>query len=186
MNSRSSNTITLAQDASSSGVAGEWRLYGSYVFFYDSSKQLVSYFFAEPANNTGIFNLLWKLSEEQQAQNPNAVSVSLRTIAPVDARGASDEARQPSAHGRSRIQLLSSCLLSRDSTTCYVFNNWSLYCGFKFIVPISPWQSIKIVSIRHLQPCIHSVWKSFVWLPKKWKLLETRQTRPCCKLVPHG
>ena len=55
------------------------------VFLYDSSKQLVSYFFAEPTNDTGVFNLLWNLSEEQQAQNLNAVLVSLRTIAPVDA-----------------------------------------------------------------------------------------------------
>lgn len=45
INSGSGNTITLAQDASSSGADGGWRLYGSYVFFYDSSKQLVSYFF---------------------------------------------------------------------------------------------------------------------------------------------
>lgn len=92
MNSGSSNTVTFAQDVSSSGASGEWRLYGPYVFFYDSSKQLVSHFFAEPTNDTRIFNLLWNLSEEQQAQNPNAVPVSLRTIAPVDASDGSSTA----------------------------------------------------------------------------------------------
>lgn len=90
MNSGSGNTVTFAQDASSGGAPGEWRLYGSYVFLYDSSKQLVSYFFAEPTNATGVFNLLWNLSEDQQQQNPNTVPVSLRTLAPVDASGVSD------------------------------------------------------------------------------------------------
>ncbi|EEA21274.1 hypothetical protein TMatcc_009323 [Talaromyces marneffei ATCC 18224] len=82
----SGNTVTFTEDTGSSGGAdGEWTLYGPYVFLYDSSKQLVSHFFAEPTNDAGVFNLLWNLSEEQQAQNPDAVPVSLRTIAPVDA-----------------------------------------------------------------------------------------------------
>lgn len=89
MNGGSENSVTFAQDATFSGASGEWILYGPYVFLYDTSKQLVSYFFAEPTNDNGVFNLLWNLSEEQQAQNPNAVPVSLRTIAPVDAAEAS-------------------------------------------------------------------------------------------------
>jgi hypothetical protein len=90
VNSESGNTVTFAEDASSSDAVGAWGLYGSYVFLYDSSKQLVSYFFAEPTNDTGVFNLLWNLSEEQQAQNLNAVPVSLRIIAPVDASDGGD------------------------------------------------------------------------------------------------
>lgn len=90
VDSGAGNTVTFAQKASPDSVSGEWSLYGPYVFLYDSSMQLVSYFFAEPTNDTGIFTLLWNLSEEQQAQIPNAVPVSLRTIAPIDASDASD------------------------------------------------------------------------------------------------
>ncbi|RAO69441.1 uncharacterized protein BHQ10_005453 [Talaromyces amestolkiae] len=89
VNGGSDNNVTFVQDVDSSGAPGEWTLYGPYVFLYDSSKQLVSHFFAEPTNDKGVFNLLWNLSEEQQAQNPDAVPVSLRTIAPVDANEAS-------------------------------------------------------------------------------------------------
>jgi hypothetical protein len=84
VNGGSSNAVTFTREASSSGAAGEWQFWGPYIFLYDSSKQLVSHFFSEPTNDTGVFNLLWNLSEEQQAENPSAVPVSLRTIAPLD------------------------------------------------------------------------------------------------------
>jgi hypothetical protein len=80
----SSNSVNFTQNDVSDQAAGEWRFYGPYVLFQTSSGQLISHFFAKPATTAGLFDLVWNLSQAEQADDPETKPVALRNIAPTE------------------------------------------------------------------------------------------------------